>query len=244
MEDDWQRIADDSIKPTPIVIPADVNKWAGEDEEDDIKDSWDAEDDDEKKDEEKNDNAPLSKPKKKLQQKISEKERQKLELEEKRRKEKEEEEYAKMTPEEREAEKRRLQKLQEEADTRTALDTLGLSSSSSATIDSFNPKTKEDFMEFAELLNRRIQIHKLHEEYVPFLDELVKGLCAGLQSTNIKKIKTTVDNLFIEKQKIEKGDKPKKKPAAKIKARLRMEGDDDFMTRAGAYEADDYDDFM
>lgn len=29
----------------------------------------------------------------------------------------------------------------------------------------------------------------------------------------------------MEKQKIEKGDKPKKKPAAKVKATLRMEGD-------------------
>jgi hypothetical protein len=33
----------------------------------------------------------------------------------------------------------------------------------------------------------------------------------------------------LEKQKLEKGDKPKKKPAAKVKATLRMEGDVSFI---------------
>jgi translation initiation factor 3 subunit J len=47
-----------------------------------------------------------------------------------------------------------------------------------------------------------------------------------VSSTNIRRVKTTVENLFLEKQKLEKGDKPKKKPAAgKVKATLRMEGD-------------------
>lgn len=46
-----------------------------------------------------------------------------------------------------------------------------------------------------------------------------------MSSTNIRKIKTTLDNLYLEKQKIEKGDKPKKKAATKVKARLRIEGD-------------------
>lgn len=46
-----------------------------------------------------------------------------------------------------------------------------------------------------------------------------------MSSTNIRKIKTSLDNLCLEKQKIEKGDKPKKKAAAKAKARLRIEGD-------------------
>jgi translation initiation factor 3 subunit J len=43
---------------------------------------------------------------------------------------------------------------------------------------------------------------------------------------NIRKIKSSLDNLYLEKQKLEKGDKPKKKPAAgKIKAKLRVEDD-------------------
>lgn len=66
----------------------------------------------------------------------------------------------------------------------------------------------------------------------------------------MRKIKTSVDNLILEKQKLEKGDKPKKKTTAtKTKARLRVEDDDDYASRAtlgqaGAFEDDDYDDFM
>jgi Translation initiation factor eIF3 subunit len=47
-----------------------------------------------------------------------------------------------------------------------------------------------------------------------------------VSSINIRKVKTSVDNLLLEKQKLEKGDKAKKKtPAAKVKARLRIEDD-------------------
>lgn len=39
-------------------------------------------------------------------------------------------------------------------------------------------------------------------------------------------MKTTLDNLYLEKQKMEKGDKPKKKAGAgKVKARIRVEDD-------------------
>ena len=46
-----------------------------------------------------------------------------------------------------------------------------------------------------------------------------------MPSISIRRVKTSVDNIYLEKQKLEKGDKPKKKPAAKAKATLRMEGD-------------------
>lgn len=86
-----------------------------------------------------------------------------------------------------------------------------------------------------------------------------------MSSINIRRVKTSLDNLCLEKQKMEKGDKPKKKTAAKVKAKLRIEEDvswealksllwkvqipslyfqNDYSSRAGAFEADDYDDFM
>lgn len=46
-----------------------------------------------------------------------------------------------------------------------------------------------------------------------------------MSSINIRKIKTNVDNLLLEKQKMEKGDKTKKKPAGKVKAKIRIEND-------------------
>lgn len=86
---------------------------------------------------------------------------------------------AHMTPEERTAEKLRLKQLQEEADTKLALDTMGLTSSSGANFDSFNPKSKEEFADFASAISKTITQFKAEEEYVPFLDELVSKLCAG-----------------------------------------------------------------
>jgi len=47
-----------------------------------------------------------------------------------------------------------------------------------------------------------------------------------VSSINIRKVKTTIDNLYLEKQKMEKGDKQKKKPGAgKVRTKLRVEVD-------------------
>lgn len=45
-----------------------------------------------------------------------------------------------------------------------------------------------------------------------------------MSSLDIKKIKNSLDNLYLEKQKIEKGEKTKKNKG-KGKAKLKMEGD-------------------
>jgi hypothetical protein len=68
-------------------------------------------------------------------------------------------------------------------------------------------------------------------------------------STNIRRIKTAVDNLHLEKQKIEKGDKQKKTKGAKGKgARLKMDNEgkfDEFALGTAKYDDyDEYDDFM
>lgn len=47
-----------------------------------------------------------------------------------------------------------------------------------------------------------------------------------MSSVNIRKVKASIDNLYLEKQKMEKGDKPKKaKTGVKVKARIRVEED-------------------
>ena len=45
-----------------------------------------------------------------------------------------------------------------------------------------------------------------------------------MPSGDIKKIKTTIDNLYLEKQKIEKGEKTKKNKG-KGKAKLKMDNE-------------------
>lgn len=101
------------------------------------------------------------------------------ELEEKRRKEIDDD--VTLTAEE----KLRLKQLEEEEYTRTALDTLGLTSS--ASIDNFKPKTKEDFAELSEAICKKLSNYKENDEYVPFLDELVRSLLAGCELIKISK---------------------------------------------------------
>ena len=98
-----------------------TDKWEGEDEEDDIKDAWDKSDseDDISKDSNSEENKiTKTKPKKKLADKIAEREALK---------EKERAARAPLTEEERLAEKLRLQKLEENANIQLARDMCGKS---------------------------------------------------------------------------------------------------------------------
>ena len=98
-----------------------TDKWEGEDEDDDIKDAWDKSDseDDISKDSNSGENKiTKTKPKKKLADKIAEREALK---------EKERAARAPMTEEEKLAEKLRLQKLEENANIQLARDMCGKS---------------------------------------------------------------------------------------------------------------------
>lgn len=243
MEDDWEALAE--AKAEQLFAKTDVNKWAGEDE-DDVKESWeDDEEEEEKKDQSKGDKSPdkNAKAKKTPQQKMLEKEKLKLEKERLRR---EEEAEASLTPEQRLAEKRRLQKLQEENDLKTAMETLGITSMASGGIDGMHPTTKEEFAELADAISKKLSNYRADPEYQGFLEDLLLKVFASLSSNSIRKAKTTLDNLYLEKQKVEKGDKPKKTKGIKVKARLRVEGENaDLNEYATKYDDfDEYDDFM
>lgn len=242
MEEDWEQLAEQDKIPVPVVANPDVNKWDGEDEEDEVKDSWEDEDDTEEKKDEEKVQTPKAKPKKTLQQKIAEKEKQKQEEAERRRLEAEEEN---MTPEQKLAEKLRLQKLQEESDLKNAMDTFGVTALVGG-IDGMHPTTKEEFIELSDAINKKLSNYKNDAEFSNFLEDLITKLFASQPSANIRKVKGILDNLYLEKQKLEKGDKPKKKTGGKIKARLRMDGENqNFDEYAPKYDDfDEYDDFM
>lgn len=242
MEEDWEHHAEaEEEVPVPAKKP-DANKWDGEDEEEEVKDSWEDEDElEEKKDQEKVE-TPKAKPKKTLQQKIFEKEKQKQDEAERRRLEKETET---MTPEQKLAEKLRLQKLQEESDLKNALDTFGVTTLAGG-IDGMTPNTKEEFVELADAIVKKLSNYRSDIEFANFLEDLVTKLFAGQPSHNIRKVKGVLDNLYLEKQKLEKGDKPKKSKGGKVKARLKLDGEN---TNLEEYPAkyddfDEYDDFM
>lgn len=95
-----------------------------------------------------------------------------LELEEKQR-----EREANMTPEERLAEKLRLQKIQEEADLRAAMDTFGVSDKSG--IDGINPTNKTELTELSEAISKKVNQYKQLEDFPGFLEELVRNVCVS-----------------------------------------------------------------
>uniref|UniRef100_A0A1L8DSP8 Eukaryotic translation initiation factor 3 subunit J n=1 Tax=Nyssomyia neivai TaxID=330878 RepID=A0A1L8DSP8_9DIPT len=239
MDDDWEQIADNIEKGTAPPKNPNINKWDGEDEEEDVKDSW--EDDEEKKDEEKVEVKPAPKPKKTLQKKIEEKER----LEEEELNRLEQEKLEAMTPEEQLAEKLRIEKAQKESDLKNAQDLLGVGGERlvGEGIDAMVPTNKAEFTELADAISRKVATFKAKEEFPVFVEDLVRNLCVHLMSTDLKKVKSTVDNLYTEKQKMEK--EKSKKGKAKSRAKLRYDGDTQSkITDYGYEEFDDYDDFM
>lgn len=150
-----------------------------------------------------------------------------------------------MTPEEQIAEKLRLQKLQEAADLKLAMETLGMTADSSVegSIDGMVPTNKAEFTQLAQLISNRVSLFREKDEFPNFVEELVKNIslhCKCVQrppiveclakppfilavsSIDIKRIKTAVDNLYIEKQKLEK-EKTKKPKKGGNKPKLRME---------------------
>lgn len=232
--EDWEKGDGNPSK----VIPNNANKWAGEDE-DDVLDSWDV-DEEEKKDEEKVEIKMVkTKPKKTLAEKIAEKERIKQEEEEARQAQRE----AELTPEEKLAEKLRLQKVQEEADLRAAMDTFGVVDKDRCGIDGMNPTNKAELSEFSEALSKKIGQYKQLTDFPQFVEDLVRGICSNLTSTDMQKIKKTVDTLYSEKQKMEK-EKSKKGAKGKGKATIRKIEDNENIKDYGDDYGDDYDDFM
>ncbi|KMQ96555.1 eukaryotic translation initiation factor 3 subunit j [Lasius niger] len=222
------------------------NKWEGEDEEEEVKDSWE-DVEEEKKDVEKPAEAPKtkSKPKKALAERIEEREKKAKEEAEQKTKEKEEA----LTPEERRIEILRRQRLQEEADLRLAMETFGVTGVTGVTevanesLDTMVPDTKEEFERFGTALLQKINQFNKHAEFPALAEELIKSIALNLSSNYLKKVKTIVDNLFIEKQKMEKGDKAKKNKG-KGKAKLKIEGDNTLLSEYGDYVYDEFDDFM
>ncbi|XP_012253156.1 eukaryotic translation initiation factor 3 subunit J [Athalia rosae] len=239
MEDEWD--ADNVEAKFDLAMRS--NKWEGEDEEEEVKDSWE-DGEEEKKDVEKAAEAPKAKakPKKTLADKLVEREKKTREEAERKAKEKEEA----LTPEEKRAEMLRRQRLQEEADLRLAMETFGVTPDAvnAVGLDAAMPDTKEEFDEFNEALSKKINQFNKHAEFTAFAEELIKNIAVNLSSTSLKKLKTTIENLAIEKQKIEKGDKGKKNKG-KGKAKLRLEGENTHLNEYGDYGFDDeFNDFM
>lgn len=92
---------------------------------------------------------------------------------------------ANMTPEEKLAEKLRLQKIQEEADLRAAMDTFGITEKSG--IDALQPKNKTELTELADAISKKVSQYKHLVDFPGFLEELVRNVCANCKYLPKKK---------------------------------------------------------
>ncbi|KAK2867422.1 hypothetical protein QQF64_023107 [Cirrhinus molitorella] len=243
--DSWDA---DSFEPEePIKKAAVHDKWEGEDEDDDVKDNWDDDDEEEEKEEEKKTEAKPTE-KKKLSEKIKEKEiLQRKKQEELQKQTEESKTPTELAPEEELAEKLRVKKLQEDSDLELAKEAFGVVSNNVTGIDAMSPSTKEDFTEFERLLKEKISSYEKSIHYSSFLETLFRDLCLSLEVDDLKKINNSLTVLLSEKQRQEKANKGKKKkkgvlPGGGLKATMK---DDlaDYGQFDGGY-AQDYEDFM
>ncbi|XP_061526494.1 eukaryotic translation initiation factor 3 subunit J-B [Phycodurus eques] len=234
---DWDA---DNFEPEEPTQKAPQDKWEGEDEDDDVKDNWDDEEDEKK---EVNKTGAKVSEKKKLSEKIKERENH---LKKKQQELKEKELEQEFTPEEQLTQKLRVQKLQEDADLELAKDAFGVGGSSVAGIDAMCPSSKEEFTEFEKLLKEKISQFEKSVHYSSFLDSLFRELCVSLEVDDLKKVSNSLSVLLSEKQKQEKQNKGKKKkkgviPGGGLKAQMR--DDLEYAGFDGGY-AQDYEDFM
>jgi len=228
-DDDWEsKNFEEEIAPKTAVPVKVSDKWDGEDEEEPIKDNWDDED------EEKavsSSSASAAKPKIKLRNKIAEKERDEIQKLEKSR-------LASMTPEERAAEKLRQQKLMEEAELQMLKTDFGTSD-----VDMADPMTKDDFDALRKKIIADLRKFEKRAPFEDFLEDFIQDLCLSLSTKRLRKVSTTVQALYFEKNKAEKATATAKTKGKPGKAKIIVETDATKVD-VGYNELEDYDDFM
>uniref|UniRef100_A0A8C4TK76 Eukaryotic translation initiation factor 3 subunit J n=1 Tax=Erpetoichthys calabaricus TaxID=27687 RepID=A0A8C4TK76_ERPCA len=241
--DSWD--ADNFEPDEPVKKALGVDRWEGEDEEEDVKVIL-------KITELLNSHKinhfleVKASDKKKLTEKIKEKEREQKKKQDEMKKQLEESnKEEELTTEEQLAEKLRIKMLQEEADLELAKEAFGVNNVTG--IDVMNPTSKEDFTEFEKLLKEKISQFEKSIHYSSFLESLFRDLCISLEIDDLKKISNCLTVLLSEKQKQEKQNKSKKKkkgvmPGGGLKATLKDDLDD-YSNYDGGY-AQDYEDFM
>lgn len=93
---------------------------------------------------------------------------------------------ANMTPEEKLAEKLRLQKIQEESDLKSALETFGVQDVVvGGGLDTFNPKTEAEFKEFGATLSWKLAQYKESPHFPQFIEDLVRSICVNCMYSQI-----------------------------------------------------------
>ncbi|KAK0480118.1 translation initiation factor eIF3 subunit [Armillaria novae-zelandiae] len=228
---DWEESDSDTQAKTtgpqakvPLAKKPTKGKWEGEDEDDDAPVSdWE---DSSEEEEEKTPSAPVAPPKKKgtLKAKIAEKEAAKAAR-------KSEDEYDSDSVLDPREKARREKELELNADLNNAAELFGaaaLGGTTSKELDSllsFQPRTKDDFIQLSSrIIEVVIKKHQNKPLYPAFVEHFVREMALPLKDVEVRKAASGLTTLANEKQK-EQRDKAsgKKKPKATSKPVLGAE---------------------
>ncbi|XP_019443265.1 PREDICTED: eukaryotic translation initiation factor 3 subunit J-like [Lupinus angustifolius] len=223
--DDWE---EEQIAPVALALKGKTkSNWDDEDLSDnDIKDSW--EDDDEPAPAPA---APAVKTTEKAPKKSSEKATEKKGKQV---------EPVKEEPLDPVAEKLRQQRLVEEADYKSTKELFGVGNDEK-NIDTFIPKSESDFLEYAELISNKLRPFEKSYHYMGLLKAVMRLSMTSLNGADAKDIASSVTTIANEKIKAEKEANAGKKKGGKKKQLTVDKPDEDFVP-ADRYDAlDDYD---
>ncbi|KAJ7970180.1 Eukaryotic translation initiation factor 3 subunit J [Quillaja saponaria] len=222
--EDWE---DEKVPVLPSKeLPK--NKWDDEDlDENDVKDSW--EDEDELAPAPP---APAAKPVEKApkkSEKASEKKGKNVEP-------------VKEEPLDPVAEKLHQQRLVEEADYKSTKE-LFAKTGDEKTLDNFIPKSESDFLEYAELVSHKIRPFEKSFHYIGLLKAVMRVSMTSLKAADAKDVASSITAIANEKIKAEKEANAGKKKTGGKKKQLHVDKPDDDLVVSG-YDALDDDDFM
>jgi hypothetical protein len=103
--------------------------------------------------------------------------------------------------------------------------------------------TKDDFDALRKKIITDLRKFEKRAPFEDFVEDFIQDLCLSLPSKRLKTVKTKIEALYFEKNKVEKAaTSTKGKGKSAGKAKLTMESD---LTNVEVgYEVDEFDDFM
>jgi len=140
------------------------------------------------------------------------------------------------------AEKLRHQRLVEEADYKSTKELFGKGGDEN-TLDNFIPKSDSDFLEYAELISRKLRPHEKSFHYIGLLKAVMRLSVTALKAADAKDVASSVNAIANEKLKAEKAANAGKKKTAPKKKQIHVDKAYDDLAVNG-YDPLDDDDFM
>jgi hypothetical protein len=111
-------------------------------------------------------------------------------------------------------------------------------------VDTADPMTKDDFDALRKKIVTDLRRFEKRAPFEDFLEDFIQDLCLSLSSKKLKKVKTTVEALYFEKNKVEKAATTTTKGKAKSTGKVKLTVESDLTNVEVGYEMDDFDDFM